>query len=88
MHAVSGRTPCGRFDVVLTTPASTSCPMCLLHIGLCTPSQRHLNALATKTGEKYGLVISRRLARMLLFLSPFEDEQATGGNDGRTNPGG
>jgi len=41
---VTARTPYGRFDVVSTTPASTS--------GLCTPSQQHLNALATKAGEK------------------------------------
>jgi hypothetical protein len=52
MLTVTVCTPYGRFDVVQTTPASTSPPMCLWHIGLCTPSQRHLDALATKAGEK------------------------------------
>ena len=47
MLAVTVRTPYGRFDVVSTTPASTSGP--------CTPSQRHLDALVTKAGEKCGL---------------------------------
>lgn len=53
MLAVTECTPCGRFDVVSTTPASTSGP--------CTPSQRHLDALAAKAGEKYGL--ARRQVR-------------------------
>jgi len=44
MLAVTVRTSYGRFDVVSTTPVSTSGP--------CTPSQRHLDALATKAGEK------------------------------------
>ena len=45
--AVTGRTPCRRLDVVSTTPATPSGP--------CPPSQRHLDALASRGGEKCGL---------------------------------
>jgi tetratricopeptide (TPR) repeat protein len=42
--------------------------MCLWYIGLCTPSQRHLDALTTKAGEKCGLPSLSRLA-MLVVVS-------------------
>lgn len=43
---VTGRTPCGRLDVVSATSAPSSGP--------CTPSQRRLDALVTKDGETGG----------------------------------
>lgn len=49
--AVEGRTPSNRLDVVTTTPAPSSGP--------CTPPQRRLNALATKSGEECGLAEHR-----------------------------
>jgi hypothetical protein len=49
MLAVIVCTPYDRFDVVSTTPASL--------FGTCTQSQRHLDALATKAGEKCRLVV-------------------------------
>jgi len=45
--AVSGRTPCSRLDVVSATRSPSSGP--------CSPSQRHLDALATNGGEIGGL---------------------------------
>ena len=44
---MTGRTPSSRFDVESTTPSPSSGP--------CTPSQQHLDALATNGGEKCGL---------------------------------
>ena len=53
------RTPYGRFDVVLTTPAPTFPPMCLWRIGLCALAQRQLDALATNGGETCGSEVPR-----------------------------
>ena len=48
-RAVAGRTPSRRFDVFTTKPAASFSP--------CDPPPRRLDALATKAGEKCGLVV-------------------------------
>jgi hypothetical protein len=54
MLAVTGSTPAGRLNVMHTTPTPATPPMCQRHIGLCSPPQRHLDALATDRGEIRG----------------------------------
>ena len=62
--ALRGRAPCGRFDVLSSTPASPSSPRA--HAG------RRLDALATKAGNGCGLAFSLKVlaSAALLFFCP------------------
>lgn len=64
LHAVTGRTPSSRLDVVWATPAPSSGP--------CSPPQRHLGAPATPEGEPCGPNADQRITWRPLF-APFAE---------------